>query len=132
MRDKIFVSYRDDIEGRTHKNLLVAWSENKSFPEVSFYDNSVGTSINSKDAYYIKYVISNRIANSNIFLCLIGEHTHKSEWVAWEIEQAKELKKRIIAVKISKNYNTPINLYGVGASWALDFSKSSILNAMKY
>lgn len=36
MRDKIFVSYRDDVEGRTHKNLLVAWSENKSFPEVSF------------------------------------------------------------------------------------------------
>ena len=111
---------------------MVAWSENKSFPEVSGSDNSVGTSINSKDAYYIKYTISNRIANSNIFLCLIGEHTHKSEWVAWEIEQAKELKKRIIAVKISKNYNTPINLYGAGASWALDFSKSSILNAMKY
>ena len=74
MRDKIFVSYRDDVEGRTHKNLLVAW----------------------------------------------------------EIEQAKELKKRIIAVKISKNYNTPINLYGIEAKWALDFSKTSILKAMNY
>ena len=57
MRDKIFVSYRDDEEGRTHKNLLVAWSENKSFPEISFYDNSVGTSINSENAKYIKFQI---------------------------------------------------------------------------
>lgn len=132
MRDKIFVSYRDDEEGRTHKNLLVAWSENKSFPEISFYDNSVGTSINSENAKYIKYKISDKIANSNVFLCLVGEHTHKSEWVAWEIKKAKELGKKIIAVKISKNYNTPKDLYGIGVSWALDFSKSSILNAMKY
>ena len=132
MRDKIFVSYRDDDEGRRHKNLLVAWSENKSFPEISFYDNSVGTSINSENAYYIKYIISNRIADSNVFLCLIGEHTDKSDWVKWEIEKAKELKKRIIAVEISKNYNTPINLYGIGAKWALDFSKLSILKAMNY
>jgi len=132
MRDKIFVSYRDDEEGRTHKNLLVAWSENKSFPEISFYDNSVGTSINSENAKYIKYIISDKIKNSDIFLCLIGEHTHKSEWVAWEIKKAEELKKSIIAVKINKNYTTPIDLYRTGASWAFDFSKSSILNAMNY
>ena len=132
MRDKIFVSDRDDEEGRTHKNLLVAWSKNDNFPEVSFRDNSVGTSINSTDDYYIKQKISDKIKNSDIFLCLVGEHTHKSEWVAWEIEKAKELKKIIIAVKINKNYTTPIDLYGIGASWALDFSRSSILNAMKY
>lgn len=130
MINKIFISYRDDYEGSKHKNLLVAWSKNDNFPEVSFYDNSVGTSINSTDAYYIKQKISDKIKNSDIFLCLVGEHTHKSEWVAWEIKKAKELGKKIIAVKISKNYNTPIELYGIGAKWALDFSKWSILNAM--
>ena len=91
MANKIFVSYKDDYEGRIYKNLLVAWSENKNFPEISFYDNSVGTSINSTNAYYIKQVILEKIKKSDVFLCLIGEHTYKSEWVAWEIEKAKEL-----------------------------------------
>lgn len=115
MANKIFVSYKDDYEGRIYKNLLVAWSENKNFPEISFYDNSVGTSINSTNAYYIKQVILEKIKKSDVFLCLIGEHTYKSEWVAWEIE---------------KHYFTPTNLFGIGAKWALDFSKASILDVI--
>lgn len=130
MANKIFVSYKDDYEGRTHKNLLVAWSENKNFPEISFYDNSVGTSINSTNAYYIKQVILEKIKKSDVFLCLIGEHTHKSEWVKWEIEKAKELDKQIVAVKIKDNYFAPRNLYNIGAKWALQFSKVSILNVI--
>ena len=130
MANKIFVSYKDDYEGRTHKNLLVAWSENKNFPEISFYDNSVGTSINSTNAYYIKQVILEKIKKSDVFLCLIGEHTYKSELVALEIEKANELNKKIIAVKVEKHYFTPINLFGIGAKWALDFSKASILDVI--
>lgn len=130
MANKIFVSYKDDYEGRTHKNLLIAWSENKNFPEISFYDNSVGTSINSTNAYYIKQVILEKIKKSSVFLCLIGEDTYTSEWVSWEIEKAKELNKKIIAVKIKKHYFTPTNLLGIGAKWALDFSKVSILNVI--
>lgn len=131
MKDKIFVSYRADEEGRRYKNLLVAWSENENFPRISFYDTSIGTSINSVNAYYIKQVILDRIKNSNIVLCLIGENTHQSEWVNWEIEKAKELNKRIIAVKIKQKYIAPRNLYGIGAIWALDFSEKSILSALR-
>jgi hypothetical protein len=51
------------------------------------------------------------------FLCLVGEKTHKSTWVAWEINKAIALKKKVIAVKIAKDNTTPSSLYGVGATW---------------
>lgn len=34
------------------------------------------------------------------------------------------------AVKIKKHYFAPTNLLGIGAKWALDFSKASILNVI--
>lgn len=132
MVDKVFVSYRADDEGNRHKNLLVAWSKNKSrFPEIKFYDQSVGVSIKSEDANYIKRVIIDRIKKSDVFLCLIGENTGDSDWVNWEIEKASELNKKIVAVKIKKHYTTPLNLYGIGAKWALDFTYEAILGALE-
>ncbi|WP_242063107.1 hypothetical protein [Staphylococcus pseudintermedius] len=56
MLGKLFVSYRADDEGSRYKNLLVGWSENpnKNFFDIKFEDTSIGISINSTDAYYIK------------------------------------------------------------------------------
>jgi len=131
MANKIFVSYRADYEGTLHKNLLVAWSNNDHlFPEIKFHDTSVGTSINSVNANYIKSVIKNRIKESDIVLCLVGKNTGSSDWVNWEIETAYQLNKKIVAVKIERNYDTPSALFGKGANWAFDFSKSSILKAL--
>ena len=80
MTDKIFVSYRADDEGTLHKNLLVAWSRNDSFfPEIKFHDTSIGTSINSVNANYIKSVIKDRIKESDIVLCLVGKNTGNSD-----------------------------------------------------
>lgn len=131
MADKVFVSYRADDEGTKHKNLLVAWSENDYFfPEIKFHDTSIGTSINSVNANYIKSVIKDRIKESDIVLCLVGKNTGNSDWVNWEIETAYQLNKKIVAVKIERYYDTPSALFGKGASWALDFSKNSILRAL--
>lgn len=131
MTDKIFVSYRADDEGTLHKNLLVAWSRNdRFFPEIKFHDISIGTSINSVNANYIKSVIKDRIKESDIVLCLVGKNTGNSDWVNWEIETAYQLNKKIVAVKIERYYDTPSALFEKGASWALDFSKNSILRAL--
>lgn len=131
MVNKIFVSYRADDEGTRHKNLLVAWSRNDLyFPEVKFHDTSIGTSINSTNATYIKSVIRERIKESNVVLCLVGRNTGSSDWVNWEIETAYQLNKKIVAVKIDRRYDTPYALYGKGISWAFDFSKTAILKAL--
>lgn len=131
MAKKVFVSYHSAAEDTKYKNLLVAWSKNDNGHfDIKFDDTSVGVSINSDSAAYIKRVIKNKITTSNVFLCLVGKNTYKSDWVKWEIDKAVELKKKIVAVKIDRSYQTPINLYGVGASWAQSFTYDAIKKAL--
>lgn len=65
-------------------------------------------------------MIKRKISESNVFLCLVGENTHSSDWVNWEI----------VAVKIKSTYVTPIELYGVGAKWAMSFTYDAIKKAI--
>ncbi|PIC81076.1 hypothetical protein CSV75_04665 [Sporosarcina sp. P18a] len=132
MAKKVFISYHSDTEGTRHKNLLVAWSKNDNGHfDIKFDDTSVGVSIKSEDANYIKSVIKRKITESNIFLILIGKNTHLSDWCNWEIEKAVELKKRIVAVKIQSTYTTPAGLYGIGTKWAYSFTYDSIKKAIE-
>ena len=124
----VFISYDYDND-KHYKNLLVAWDANKDF-DFSFYDASVGVSVDSDDAAAIKRVISARINSATHFLCIVGEKTHKSKWVAWEIDKAVSLKKKMVAVKTAKDNTTPSGLYGVGAAWALSFTFASIKKAL--
>ena len=131
MAKKIFISYHSDTEGTTHKNLLVAWSKNDNGHfDIKFDDTSVGVSINSDSASYIKSVIKQKIKDSTVFLSLVGENTHKSDWCLWENEKAVELGKKIVVVKIKKEYTTPANLFGVGASFAQSFTYAAIKKAI--
>lgn len=127
-KKKVFVSYDYDND-RNYKNMLLAWDANKKF-DFSIYDHSVDVSVNSTNAAAIKRVISARISQSTYFLCIVGKKTHKSGWVAWEIDKAVELKKKIVAVKIDSTYTSPAGLLGIGASWAMSFTYDSISSAI--
>ncbi len=127
-KKKIFISYDYDHD-KHYKNLLLAWDKNNEF-DFSFYDTSVDVSVDSTDAAAISRVISARINNSTYFLCIIGKLTHKSSWVAWEIDKAVELKKKIVAVKTAKDNESPSVILGIGAEWALSFTFESIKNAI--
>lgn len=126
---KIFVTYDYDND-RHYKNLLVAWTKNSSF-DLSFHDQSVDVSVQSDDIAAIRRVVSARIRESSAFLCIIGEETWKSKWVAWEIEKARELGKPLIAVKTGKFTKAPRALAGGNASWALSFKFDSIKKAIE-
>ena len=126
---KVFISFDYDND-KHYKNLLVAWNKNKQF-DFGFYDGSVTVPVNSTDAGPIRRVIAQKIAACPRFLCIVGQHTHKSDWVKWEIDKAVELKRKIIAVKTDRSNATPANLYGVGASWALSFAFDAIKNALE-
>lgn|SRR5690554_3828457 len=131
MSKKVFVSYKSEPEDTMYKNLLVAWSKNDNgYFDIKFNDLSVGVSINSENANYIKSVIKNRIKESSVFLILVGKNTHNSDWCKWEIDKAVELGKKIVAVKINKSYTPPANLYGIGAEWAMSFTYDAIKKAL--
>lgn len=125
-KKKVFASYDND---KHYKNLLVAWDANNEFT-FSFYDASVDMSVDSDNAATIKRVISACINSAMQFLCIVGKKTHMSKWVAWEIDKAVELKKKIVAVKTSKGNTTPTGLYGVGEKWALSLTFASIKKAL--
>lgn len=127
-KKKIFISYDYDND-KNYKNLLKAWDANGTF-DFSFHDHSADVSINSTNATAIKRAISAKINNATYFLCIIGKKTHKSSWVKWEIEKAKELKKKLVAVKIDSANTTPPELLNAGASWAMSFTEDSITKAI--
>jgi len=64
-------------------------------------------------------------------LCIIGKQTYKSGWVAWEINTASNLNKKIIAVKTDQSNTSPDEILGIGASWAISFTFESIKNAIE-
>lgn len=132
MLGKLFVSYRADNEGSRYKNLLVSWSENpnKNFFDVKFEDTSIGISINSTNANYIKQRIKQKIKDSNKVICIIGENTYDSEWVNWELATAYDLNKSIVAIKIDRNYRSPIEIYEKNVHWAYSFNYDSIKKAL--
>ena len=127
-KKKIFISYDYDND-KHYKNLLKAWDANGTF-DFSFHDHSADVSINSTNASAIKRAISAKINSATYFLCIVGTKTHKSSWVAWEIDKAVELNKKIVAVKTSSTNTTPGGLYGVGASWAMAFTEDAVKNAV--
>ena len=125
---KVFISF-DYENDRHYKNLLVAWDKNKHF-DFGFHDGSVTVPVDSENAGPIRRVISGRIATCPRFLCIVGEQTHKSDWVAWEIDKAIELKRVLIAVKTDRSNKSPANLLNAGATWALSFTFDAIKKAL--
>lgn len=127
-KKKVFISYDYDKD-KHYKNLLLAWDGNKLF-DFSIHDHSADVSVNSTDATAIKRVISRYINEATYFLIIVGEKTHKSAWVKWEIEKAVELGKRIVAVKTDRENVSPDELLGIGASWAMSFTYDAISKAI--
>jgi len=123
---KVFISY-DFLADRAYKNLLLAWDANKRF---EFYINSHPSEPPIESASKIRPVISGKIGESTVFLCLIGRKTYQSEWVDLEIENALSLNKDIVIAKIATEYILPIRLRDRMFRQADSFTYESISKAL--
>jgi hypothetical protein len=124
----VFVSFDYDNDEK-YKSLMEAWDVNPDF-DFSFSDRSVTKNINSSDESRIKAVIATKMRASKYCLILVGEKTFQNNWVAWEIERARKLGLKLIAVKMDQSFQTPTVLYGKNALW-VDYGQESILRALK-
>jgi hypothetical protein len=94
-------------------------------------DVSADIGIKSKSDGALKRVLSRKIKEADVLLVIVGEKTHRRQWVVWEVEKALELGKRIVAVKIESTYESPKELLGVGVKWAKSFDYKAIKAVME-
>ncbi|MCD9186229.1 MAG: TIR domain-containing protein [Pyrinomonadaceae bacterium] len=126
-KKKVYISY--DYENERHyKNLLLAWNTNEEFESlVTNFEVLPKENLSELD---FRKSITDKISQASVFLVIVGKNTHQSKWVKWEIEKAKELDKKIVAVKSERENTTPKELYGIGANWAMKFTFEAITNAI--
>jgi hypothetical protein len=129
-RKRVFVSY-DHSEDALYKRLLQAWDANPDF-DFEFDSRGPNVPINSNDAAVIKQRLAQMMKGSTHLLVIVGEKSHESDWMTWEIERAKQadIKLRLAAVKLAKSYVTPPGLLGMGTSWATSFERDRIVEAL--
>jgi hypothetical protein len=134
---KIYVSF--DYENDKHyKFLLEAWNANSYF-DFSFSDKSAHE-INSYNISRIKAGLTTKINESTCVLVIIGKEANKRHpdyqligdinWINWEINRAKELRKKLVAVKIDRSYESPVAIINSNASWAMSYTPEAITKAL--
>lgn len=129
-KKKVFVSY-DHSEDLKYKNLLKAWDANDNF-DFEFDQRSPDEPIDSSNASAIKTALTKKLMEADYLLVIVGEKSHQSKWMSWEIAKAKEngIKLKLAAIKIESTYTTPGGLLNTGTAFATSFTQSSIIAAL--
>ncbi|MCC5612875.1 TIR domain-containing protein [Nostoc sp. CHAB 5834] len=129
-KKKVFISY-DHSEDLRYRDILRAWDAHTEF-EFEFDIRSPTTAINSLSAGPIKASLTKKMLEADYLFVIVGEKSHESEWMTWEIDRAKKVdtKLKLAAVKISRYYTTPLGLLNVGTSFAYSFTQAGIIEAL--
>lgn len=130
-KTKVFVSY-DHSEDAHYKRLLQAWDANPDF-DFEFDSRGPNVAIDSDDAAVVKAALTKLMKGATHLLVLVGEKSHTSKWMTWEIDRAKQsdTKLKLAAVKLAKANTTPPGLLNVGTAWATSFERDRIVDALK-
>jgi hypothetical protein len=123
-----FVSY-DHSEDADYKRLLQAWDANTSF-DFEFDSRGPNVPIDSTEASVIQGALTTKMKSAKYLLVIVGEKTHTSKWVKWEINRAKQndVKLKLAAVKIKSTNQLPEGL--AGASISSNFTLDGIVTAL--
>lgn len=137
-KKKLFVSFDYDNDSH-YRNLLKAWDANPDF-DFYFSDLTPGE-INSWDISRIKAALTRSINEATGTLVIVGRyansyHPKRTEigyrnWINFEIAKSKQNRNRLIAVKLDRGYESPEELMGAGATWAMSFTRDAIIGAVK-
>lgn len=136
-KKKVFVSF-DYTNDKHYKFLLNAWDKNKNMDFV--FDDCSSDEIQSDSIPTIKAGLTRRINTTTYTLVIIGKEANKKHpdsaeigyknWINYEIAKSKANLNKLVAVKLDKSFESPDELLGSGASWAMSFSQSAIIKAL--
>jgi hypothetical protein len=74
-------------------------------------DYSINTLILKNGPFFWKIDASNKIKKSQMVLFVLGENSHKSPYIAWEIKESIKLKKPIYILKLNSEYKLHTALF---------------------
>ncbi len=136
--NNVFVSFDWDND-RHYKFLLEAWHANPLFT-FSFTDGT-SNEIYTSDVARIKAALTTKINAANYTLVLVGKEANKrhrlsaeigfKNWINFEVNRSKLAGNRIVAVKLDRTNESPEELLGANAAWAMSFSEQAIIAALR-
>jgi|LSQX01.3.fsa_nt_gb sugar-specific transcriptional regulator TrmB len=100
-KNKTYVAFDGDNDIRYY-NLMKAWKQNDN-SNFNFFDaHDINNALDSSTEETIKKRLRERMANSKVFVLLVGESTrYLYKFVRWEIEQAIKRELPIIVVNLN-------------------------------
>jgi hypothetical protein len=97
--------------------------------------------INSGNVGRVKAALTTKINTATHTFVIVGRYAntpHKDSgligsknWINFEIKQSKAHRNKLVAIKLDRNYGSPDELIGAGASWAMSFTEDAILEALR-
>lgn len=136
-KKNVFVSFDWDND-KHFKFLLEAWDANPNFDFV--FADKTPEEIDTDNIGRIKAGITSKVNNSSYTLVIVGKEANKvhkhtklighKNWINFEIYQSKQNKNKLVGIKLDKSYESPDELLGSGASWAMSFTQDAIIKAL--
>lgn len=97
MARRIFLSFAYEDKLQVQGFRLLRWNNNV---DINFFDSSLLSPVDSQNQDYIKRSILDRLNNTSVTVVLIGATTHKSQWIAWEIEKSIEKGNGLLGIRL--------------------------------
>jgi hypothetical protein len=106
MGRRIFISYQHSDQMKAKGFNLLQWNKNV---DLEFVGRHLLDPVDSNNEPYIKQKILEQIKGSSVTIVLVGNETHKSEWVKWEIERSvdKDNPNGILAIRLDNSALLP-------------------------
>jgi hypothetical protein len=91
----VFISFTDEDKPMVELFRGQAQQENSN---VNFNDWSLRAPFDSKRSDYVREGIRERIRQASLTLVYVSDHTARSKWVNWEVEESVKLGKKVVGV----------------------------------
>jgi len=98
MAKKVFISFH--MDDRHAKELLVAQAKSDRF-DLEFVNFAVNEPFDDR----WKAQCKERIKQTSVTICFIGENTHQREAVNWELKTSYELGNKVFGIRIYRDQN---------------------------
>lgn len=137
-KPSVFVSFDYDHD-KQYKYLLEAWIANPKFQFV--FNDETPDEIDTSNVGRIKAALTVRIRAATHTLVIVGRYANSlhakrhligyRNWINFEVAQSKAAGNRLAAVKLDRSFESPDELEGARAAWAMAFDEAPIIRALE-